>query len=321
MEYSLYPVQLPAELHGTELRITGIYTGGGDVSGYECDAEPIMHGLEYSFDCIVTNTLGYEQTVTTVVHVNSPRNYLDADAVDCVSQYDILSNDVTDEYPYLLNLPSFSPSRLDSLKNTYVKMMDDSFENHDYASAKKHAIIILKYFNGNDIQMLSTLGNVMRDEDRQNLENIQCAMAIHSTPFIGNTSWGTLSLAEDNHVLGNFERTSQLVSPIINHYESYDESEVNPIEKTTYKNALIIKANALFRIAMAQQSDDVEDVRKHYAMAHDIEKSYDTWFGLGNLDRYLGNFEDALEKYKHARELARDTTEIDYEIGVMRSYL
>ncbi len=199
--------------------------------------------------------------------------------------------------------------------------MDEHFENRNYESAKKHAMIILKYFNGNDIQTLSTLGNTMRDEDRQNLDNIQCAVSIHSTPFIGNTSWGTLSLAEDNHVLGNFEMTSQLTSPIIDLYESYDESEINPIEEATYKNAMIIKANALFRMAMAQQADNVEDVKKYYTMAHDIEKSYDTWFGLGNLDRYKGNFEDAMEKYEQARELAADTTEIDYEMSVVRSYL
>jgi tetratricopeptide (TPR) repeat protein len=241
--------------------------------------------------------------------------------MNCISRHDALSDNVTDEYPYLLNLPSYSPSKLGNLKKDHIMMMDDYFEDRDYVSAKKHAMIILKYFNGNDIQTLSTLGNIMRDEDRQNLENIQCAVNIHSTPFIGNTSWGTISLAEDNHVLGNFERTSELVSPIINRYESYDESEVNPIEKVTYKNALIINANALFRTAMAQQADNVEDVRIHYTMAHDIEKSYDTWFGLGNLDRYQGNFEDALEKYEHARELARDTTEIDYEINVMKSYL
>ena len=326
VKYSLYPAQLPAELHGTELRIDGIYSNGSDddVSSYVCDVEPIIYGLEYSFDCIVTNTLGYEETVKTVVPMKPPGTLLDATAMDCVSRHDVLANDVTDDYPYLLNLPIYSPSKLVSLKKDHIKMMDNSFENRDYTSAKKHAMIILKYFNGSDIQTLSTLGNTMRDEDRQNMDNIQCAVEIHSTPFIRNTSWGTLSLAEDHHVLGNFEMTSQLASSIIDRYELYGESEFNPIEKTTYKNAMIIKANALFRIVMADQTKDpneIENVKKYYVMANEIQNSYDTWFGLGNLDRYVGNFEDALENYEKARDHARDTTEIDNEIGVMKSYL
>ena len=318
--YSLYPAQLPADLHGTELRINGFYLNdGGMASIYECDSKPIIYGTEYSFDCTTTTFLGTQETITTTVHIKPPQIFLNADAMDCISRHDTLSDDVTDQYPYLLNLPSFSPTKLTNLKAEHIKTMDDYFEVRDYESAKKHVMIILKYFNGNDIQTLSTLGNTIRDEDRQNMENIQCAMVIHSTPFIANTAWGTLSLAEDNHVLGNFETASALTSQIINRYELGDQS----IDEITYKNALVIKANALIRMAMEVQTKDVdkiENIRKHYTLAHNIEESYDTWFGLGNLDRYVGDFDDALEKYEEAKKWARDSTEINHEIGVLLSF-
>ncbi len=328
VEYSLYPSQLPAELHGTELTLNGILADDGSpISMYECDHEPIIRGLDYSFDCVVKNSLGIEQTVTTVVQIREPIRFLNNAAMDCVSRYDALPADVTYEFPYLQNLPELSPSRLVNLKNQHVKTMDDSFDDKDYANAKKHATILLKYFNGNDIQTLSTMGNIIRDEDRQNHDNVSCAMAIHSNPFIANTSWGTLSLADDNHVLGKFETASKLASLIIDRYESGDIT----IEEVSYKNASIVKANALFRIVMAatdpdiddigrQYAKEVEEIRYQYMKAHDIEPSYDSWFGLGNLDRYVGDFDDALEKYKEAKKMARDTTEIDHEMGVLLSY-
>ena len=315
IEYSLYPAQLPAALHGTSLVINNVYSSEdkSKTLNYHCDADPIIRGLDYSFDCIIEN----KETVTVNVQIDAPRNLLDADAMDCISQHDTLSENITVEYSYLLNLPELSPSRTVNLKNSHIEMMDDYFENRDYASAKKHAMIVLKYFNGNDIQTLSTLGNTMRDENRQEPAGTHCAMIIHSTPFMANTAWGTLSLAEDNHVLGNFQKASELASRVIDDY--YPDSIY--IEETTYKNALIVKANALFRIAMTQQAEDIEDVRKYYTMAHEIEPSYDSWFGLGNLDRYVSDFDQALEKYKEAKKLTRDTTEIDYEMNVMRSYL
>ena len=49
-------------------------------------------------------------------------------------------------------------------------------------------------------------------------------------------------------------------------------------------------------------------------MAHNITPTYDTWFGLGNIDRHEGKFADALEKYEQAKILAEKTTEIDEAI-------
>ena len=57
-----------------------------------------------------------------------------------------------------------------------------------------------------------------------------------------------------------------------------------------------------------------DDAKTHYTLAHEIRESYDTWFGLGNIDRHEGQLSDALLKYKQARLFASDTAEIDNEI-------
>lgn len=104
----------------------------------------------------------------------------------------MLANDIPKDYSYLLDLPHVSPNHLPNLKNNHIKLMDDYYESHDYISSKKHATIVLKYFDVNDVQALSTLGNIIRDEDRSDLSNVNCALAIHSTPFLFNTVWGKL---------------------------------------------------------------------------------------------------------------------------------
>ena len=319
VEYLVDPQQMPAELHGTSIIINNVHPtdGKSEIVRYDCDNESIVYRSDYSFDCVTENSFGNKETITTTVSIREPRNQLNAEATECVSQHYKLPDDVTTKYPYLLNLPNISPSALDSYKDKHIKIMDDSFEHRDYKSAREHATIVLRYFNINDVQALSTLGNIMRDEDRSNKSGVQCAVAVHGSTFLYSTSWGKLSLAEDYHVQGKFQDTSSLASQIIEQYESGNPD----IHETTYKNALIIKANALFRMAMAQQADDVGEIKKYYSMAHDIEESYDSWFGLGNLDRYKGNFADALKKYENAKSMALDTTEIDYEMSRVLSYL
>lgn len=79
-------------------------------------------------------------------------------------------------------------------------------------------------------------------------------------------------------------------------------------------NALIIKANALYRLALEEQNG-LDDAKIHYTMAHDIKESYDTWFGLGNIDLHEGKFADALDKYQQAKILTNDTDEVDEVIN------
>ena len=321
VEYAVYPAQIPAELSGVSLVVGDVYSTDdkSEIINYDCNNESIVHDLHYSFECIAENSLGNKESVITTVSVKEPNNLLGADATQCVEQYYYpLSDEFTSSYTYLSNLPNASPSSLSNYKNTHIKLMDDYFEDRDYTNAKKHATIVLKYFNINDIQALSTLGNIMRDEDRTDIMGAQCAIAVHSTPFLYHTAWGKISLAEDYHVLHDFKQASSLASLVIDDYNNPKKQDVHEV---TYKNALIIKANALFRMAMAEQANDIEEIRKYYTLAHEIEPSYDSWFGLGNLDRYVSNFDEALEKYEQAKKLAKDTAEIDYEIDVMKSYM
>ncbi|QMU54959.1 MAG: hypothetical protein GKS07_08755 [Nitrosopumilus sp.] len=98
MSYNIYPKQLPAELHGTELTIIKfILSDGSTASSYKCKHDQIIYSLEYSFDCTTTTFFGNPQVVSTTVEIMPSRNFLGAEAMDCISRHDVLSNDVTDE--------------------------------------------------------------------------------------------------------------------------------------------------------------------------------------------------------------------------------
>jgi len=310
VEYFLTPPQLPADLHGTSLTVTDIFSTDekSTIIDYTCNTESIIYGFEYSLECITENSLGNKETVTTIVSIKKPNNPFDAEVTNCMSTHFLLSNDLTEEFPYLLNLPNLSSGRLALLQNNHIKLMDDFYENHDYMSAKKHATIILKYFSNSNIQALSTIGNLIRDENRNDISRTSCAIAIHSTPFLANTIWGKISLAEDYHVLRDYQTSINLSSQVIDDYNE------NPnIHEDSYVNALIIKANALYRLALEEQKE-FDEAKKYYAAAHNIHKSYDTWLGLGNIDRHEGKFEDAKDKYLQAKLLADDSTEINQAI-------
>jgi hypothetical protein len=307
VEFHLSPAQLPSELHGTSLMVTNVFSSDSksNIVDYDCNADSIIYDLEYTFDCFTKNSLGGKEIIKTTIIIKEPNNRLGSEAKDCVSQHSWPTKNLPSDYPYLSELPNLSPSRISELKNTQISLMDTNYDNHDYESAKKHATIVLKYFNINNLQALSTLGNLIRDSDRQDIALTKCAIAIHSTPFLSSSVWGKISLAEDFHVLGEYKTSISWSSKVINKYEQ------NPnIHVDSYVNSLIIKANALYRLSLNEQSV-FDDAKTNYALAHEIRESYDTWFGLGNIDRHEGQFVEALLKYKQARLLASDTTEID----------
>ena len=314
VEYSFYPSQLPADYHGTSIIINNVFSTDekSEITSYDCNVEPIVYGTEYTFDCITENSLGNTETIRTTIFLKSPTNKLGPTASSCVNDHLVLPDDVTEKFPYLLNLPNLSPSKFDMLKNDHIKMMDYSYEMGDYLSAKQHATIILKYFNVNEFQVLSTLGNLMRDQDRQHLSGTECAMEIHKTSFLLDTTWGKLSLSEDLHVLGKYEESISISSKVIENYEHNKED----VSRESYVNALIIKANALYRMAL-ENDKEFEEAKVFYSKAHEIKQSYATWFGLGNVDRHEENFAVAFEKYQIAKELARDTAEVDEAISSM----
>jgi hypothetical protein len=192
VEFYLSPPQLPSELHGTSLIITNVLSSDdkSSIVDYDCNVDSVIYDLEYTFDCFTENSLGNKEVVKTTVSIKGPSNMLESEAVDCVSQHSWPTENLSSEYPYLLKLPNLSPSRISELKQDHINLMDTNYEKRDYASAKKHATIILKYFNVNDLQSLSTLGNLIRDSDRQNLEFTKCAIAITFLENIANPSLG-----------------------------------------------------------------------------------------------------------------------------------
>ena len=309
VEYSLYPAIIPAELHGTSLTVNDVSSNNilSKIIEYDCFTEPIIRESNYSFDCTTKNSFGNQQNVTTVIQIKKPFSVVrDEYASECLSQHYMLPNDITEKYPYLSSLPGVGLAGLSDLKNEHRDMMNAAYDAHDYKSAKIHATIVLKYFDANNIYALTTMGNVMRDENRDNAENVSCAIAIHHTPYVSNTIWGQLSLAEDYHVLRDYDVSTKWSSKIINAYEHNNDT----MEEVNYVNAMIVKANALYQKALIE-GGPLDTAKEHYELAHDLRESYATWFGLGNIDRIEGDFVDALEKYQQARELTDDPTEID----------
>jgi tetratricopeptide (TPR) repeat protein len=311
LEYSMYPAQLPSELFGITLMVTNIFSTDdkSEIINYHCNIDSIIYDLEYTFDCFTENSLGNKETIRTTVFIREPNDRLDSEASNCVSQHYTSIDTAAQEYPYLSELPNLSPSRILNLKNTHIKLMDDYYENREYPSAKKHASIVLKYFNINDLQSLSTMGNIIRDENRKNSLDTTCAIAIHRSSLLLDTVWGKLSLAEDYHVTGEYEKSIFWSSTVM---DEYKQGNVD-VEIDSYVNALIIKANALYRLSLDEQNG-FDGAKIHYTLAHEIKKSYDTWFGLGNIDRHEKRFGDAMEKYQQARTFAHDTSEIDIAI-------
>ena len=310
VEFYLYPLQLPSELHGTSLIVTNVFSSDAKSSivNYDCNVDSIIYDLEYTFDCFTENSLGGREAIQTTVIIKGPNDMLESEAADCISQHSWPTENLSSEYPYLLELPNFSPSRISELKKNHISIMDTNYEKQDYASAEKHATVVLKYFNVNDLQALSTLGNLIRDSDRQNPAFTKCAIVIHSTSFMSNSVWGMISLAEDYHVLGEYDKSISWSSKVIDDYEHNRD-----IPLDNYVNALIIKANALYRLSLDERNG-FDDAKAYYTLAHEIRESYDTWFGLGNVDRHEKQFTNALLKYKQARLLASDTAEIDNAI-------
>jgi tetratricopeptide (TPR) repeat protein len=311
VEFRLSPAQLPADLHGTSLMVTNVFSSDSKSSivNYDCNVDSIIYDLEYTFDCFTENSLGGKEVIRTTLLIKGPNDVLEDEAADCVSGHYGSTKNLTSEYPYLLELPNFSPNKISELKKYHISLMDTNYEKKDYESAKKHATIVLKYFNINDLQALSTLGNLIRDDDRLNIAFTKCAIAIHSTPLLSNSVWGKISLAEDYHVLGEYNKSISWSSKVINDYEHDPDIHVD-----NYVNALIIKANALYRLSLDEQNG-FDDAKAYYASAHGISESYDTWFGLGNVDRHEGQLADALIKYKQAKLLTADTAEIDDAIN------
>ena len=112
------------------------------------------------------------------------------------------------------------------------------------------------------------------------------------------------------------EKSTYWSSQVIDEYGIQIDDDISEI---SYVNGLVVKANALYRQALAEQSGFGE-AKRYYSRAHDITSSYDTWFGLGNIDRHEGNFAGALEKYEEAKKWAENTTEIDHAMGLLPSY-
>ena len=309
LEYAVNPPHSPAELHGVELSIQKIYSTDRKsyIVSYDCNAEPIIYEFPYSFTCTAKNNFGNEQQISATIDSPSPDSELSMDARHCIEEHYEHDSDWEIEYPYLSKIIYSNDTKLNSLKKDHIKMMDDYFELKEYANSKKHAYIILKYFDAENIQALSTLGNIIRDENRRNTENLGCAIAIHENEILQRHVWGKLSLAEDNHVLGNFDVTIELTTDVIN-----DDKIQEAKDSTSYWNALVIKGNALFMKALIHGPVDFGPAHYHYTTAHQIKESYGTWLGLGNIDRQLGNCEDALEKYEYAKQMAKDTREVDY---------
>ena len=107
VEYSLYPAQLPADLHGTSLTVTNVFStdNKNEIVDYSCNADQIVHGLEYTFDCTTKNTFGNVQTINTTIVIKEPNNLLGEQAESCLSEYITSTDEMVNEYAYLSKLP------------------------------------------------------------------------------------------------------------------------------------------------------------------------------------------------------------------------
>lgn len=293
VDYSISSEKLPAKYHGTNLMITEIKVNDASkIIDYGCSIDKIIfHSLNYTFYCWAEDEHGNRSNIPISIYIREPTPIISS---DCLESYFVTLDDVLSD-PKFFNLSSYGPSYQQTLKSEQVLLMDTSFDHGDLLLAKKHATIVLKIFDINDIQALSTMANIVRDEDRTDISRSNCAISVHSEPRMLLSPWGKISLAEDYYVLGEFKTSAFWVSEVIDNYGVNSN-----IEETHYQNSLLIKGNALYRDALL--TDRLFDNSKtNYTVAHEISPSYTSWFGLGNIDRQEDNLSEAITKYYHAK--------------------
>lgn len=202
---------------------------------------------------------------------------------------------------YGLGNPFLSDSDRFKLKYDLRVISDEAHAERDYEKSLTTSSIVLTLIDPNDIASISQLGNAIRDTNKTDTSRVLCSKSIHESPEVRKYIFGKMALAEDHLLLGEFQESIDVITPVIDKCKTEDST----IEVESCANSLIIRGNANYRLTYY---DDAEhDYNK--SIKTDGEKA-DSLFGLGNIEYYRdSNFYDASINFKKA--LVSDPTNTD----------
>ncbi len=199
------------------------------------------------------------------------------------------------------NLFLSSDLERNDLKMKMRMLSDDAHTNRNYEKSIAISSTVLKIIDPHDFTSLSQIGNAIRDTNKTNTSTLLCSKTIHEIPEIQEQVFGQMALAEDYLLLKEFQKSVDVINPVIEQCNNDSSFGVN-----SCSNSLIIRGNAQFRLSNYNESekDYVQSIKL------DGEKS-DSLFGLANIFFHRdANFSEAAKYSKKAIIGDEDNTDI-----------
>ncbi len=189
----------------------------------------------------------------------------------------------------------------EELKKKMRMLSDEAHANRNYEKSLAISSTVLKIIDPHDFTSLSQIGNAIRDTNKTDTSALLCSKTIHEMPEIQKQVFGQMALAEDYLLLREFQKSIDVINPVIEQCNDDSSLGVN-----SCSNSLIIRGNAQLRLSSYTESEDdyVQSIKL------DGEKS-DSLFGLANIFFHRdSNFPKSAEYSKKAIASDDENTDI-----------
>ena len=198
----------------------------------------------------------------------------------CIEEYMVVPEDA------ILNTQFSSINKmlnLESLKKEMHLAADIAHDRRDFPRSIEVPSTVLRLIDATDVTSLSQLAVAFRDADHHNMDRLTCSEIVHELPQVKAKVFGKMALAEDKLLLGKHPESINIISPVIDAYETQSNMLV---EKPSYVNSLIIRGNAY----LAMENYDAAEHDYLLSMERGGEQA-DPLYGLGNVEfRRNGDF-------------------------------
>ena len=198
----------------------------------------------------------------------------------CIIQYMIIPEDAVSD----LRFSSMNKvSNLESLKKEMHLAADVAHDSRNFQRSIEVSSTVLRLIDATDRTSLSQLAVAFRDIDHRDMDRLTCSETVHKLPQIKAKVFGKMALAEDKLLLGKYDESIDIISPVIDAYENKD---VMSVEKPSYVNSLIIRGNA--HLAMG----NYDAAERDYILSIETGgEQADSLYGLGTVEfRRDGDF-------------------------------
>ena len=265
---------------------------------------------EFSFNCWATDNSMFKNTSTKqfTVTVEEPDK---SHWPSCVNEY-LLIPEEYENRDELLNIDTYTQVQFKSIVKEYEQKSERLVASGEHNNARIEASILLDRINPHSYPGLSNFANAIRDENREeygiNQKRLDCAIEIHDMRQIQAKAWGTLALAEDKFLDGEYRESINLANKII---EQYDEP--SPFYDTNnYANALIIRGNSYLQLLALEKAEDDYNTAIKVVEKYEIDEKFDPWFGLGIIEYRKSHFDTSVPLLEKAHSLNGLEKEVNF---------